>query len=234
MQFGFRRGHSTVHPLIHFINHLTKANNQKLYSIAIFCDLQKAFDTVDHEILLKKLALLGINNIALKWFTSYLSERSQCVDINGSLSEEKCLLLSVIQGSILGPILFLCYINDLPNCTSLFTTLFADDGTCLGKNANLQLLINYANNELQKIANWFLANKMAVNTSKTKFIIFRSQGKQIEQNECAASLNLETNGFVGIALNSQLSASKLKRASVNTGGTNSVTEEPLWTLSEDD
>ena len=82
----------------------------------------------------------------------------------------------------MGPILFLCYINDIHCCTSLFTTLFADDGTCLSKHKDLNILIEFVNAELQKIANWFLSNKMAVNTTKTKFIIFRTLGKKIDLN----------------------------------------------------
>ena len=83
---------------------------------------------------------MGVQGTALKWFESYLANRLQCVDINGTTSEEKCFNISVIQGSILGTILFLCYINDFCNCTSLFTTLFADDGTCLAKNKNLNVV----------------------------------------------------------------------------------------------
>ncbi len=106
----------------------------------IFIDLRKAFDVCSHEILLKKLSLMGITGPALKWFETYLKNRTQYVDLNGTKSEEKDLLLSVIQGSILGPILFLCYINDFHRCTSLFTTLFADDGSCLAKHKNLKVL----------------------------------------------------------------------------------------------
>jgi hypothetical protein len=153
-----------------------------MYCLGIFIDLRKAFDVCSHEILLKKLKLLGITGISLAWFESYLSDRTQTVDIGGTISEEKALLLSVIQGSILGPILFLCYINDIYTCTTLFTSLFADDGTGLAKDKNLTNLINYVNKELQKIANWFLSNKMAVNTAKTKYIIFRTHGKTIPDN----------------------------------------------------
>ena len=132
----------------------------------------------------KKLSLIGVNGTALNWFKSYLSNRTQCVDISNTISNVRNLLLSVIQGSILGPILFLVYINDLYRCTTLFTTLFADDGTCLARNQNLVALTTYVNAELNKITNWFIANKMCVNTSKTKFIIFRNQTKQID-NELA-------------------------------------------------
>ena len=181
-QYGFLPGRSTEQNLIHVTNYITNALNDKMYCVGVFIDLRKAFDVCSHSILLKKLSLMGIAGPALKWFESYLSNRKQYVDVNGTKSEEKDLLLSVIQGSILGPILFLCYINDFHRCTSLFTTLFADDGSCLAKHLNLKTLIEYVNLELQKVANWFLSNKMAVNTSKTKYIIFRSHGKQIQEN----------------------------------------------------
>ncbi len=121
-----------------------------MFCIGVFIDLRKAFDVCSHKILLKKLKNLGITGVNLKWFETYLTDRLQKVEINGTLSEEKCFNISVIQGSILGTILFLCYINDFFTCTSLFTTLFADDGTCLSKHKNLQTLVDYVNVELQK------------------------------------------------------------------------------------
>ena len=146
--------------------------------------LKKAFDVCSHEILLAKLEKMGIQNVALKWFKNYLSGRTQQVDINGQLSESRNLDISVIQGSILGPILFLCYINDFWTATNLFSALFADDTTCCGKGKKLDELVLFVNQELQKIATWFRANKMAVNTSKTKYIIFRTRGKQINPRDC--------------------------------------------------
>jgi hypothetical protein len=106
------------------------------------------------------------------------------VDISGNFSELFNLDISVIQGSTLGPILFLCYINDFLTATSLFSVLFADDTTCLAKGHNLRELTPFVSEELRKIANWFRSNKMALNTSKTKFIIFRTRGKPINGDEC--------------------------------------------------
>jgi Reverse transcriptase (RNA-dependent DNA polymerase) len=104
----------------------------------------------------------------------------QIVDINGTLSQTCNINISVLQGSILGPILFLCYINDLPNVTNLDMFLFADDASGLKASKNLPELIDQCNLEIQKLSNWFRANKMAVNTSKTKFIIFHTKGKRID------------------------------------------------------
>jgi hypothetical protein len=137
---------------------------------------------VPHKILLKKLQKLGITGVALRWFTSYLEGRTQRVDIEGNLSEIEALTISILQGSILGPILFLCFINDLPNCTDIMTLLFADDTAGLLSGSELQPLIQKANLELQKMAAWFRANKMAVNVSKTKYIIFKPRGKRIDLN----------------------------------------------------
>ncbi len=132
---------------------------------------------------------MGIQGLAHKWFTSYLQGRSQCVDIEGNFSDFLNLDISVIHGSTLGPILFLCYINDFYSATSLFSVLFADDTTCLSKGKVLKDLIDYVNGELQKIAMWFRSNKMAVNTSKTKFVIFRTRGKLINDEECVLLFN---------------------------------------------
>jgi hypothetical protein len=106
------------------------------------------------------------------------------VDINGNFSEFLDLDISVIQGSTLGPLLFLCYINDFWRCTTMFSVLFADDTTSLAKGQILEDVIRYVNCELQKMANWFRANKMSVNASKTKYIIFRTHNKPVDPLIC--------------------------------------------------
>ncbi len=118
----------------------------------------------------------------MEWFRSYLTSRSQKVDINGHFSNTLNLTCGVFQGSILGPLLFFCYINDIFNATDLATYLFADDTTCLAEHKNLNELITFVNSELQKLAVWFKANKMAVNVKKTQYIIFRTRGKKIDPN----------------------------------------------------
>jgi hypothetical protein len=181
-QYGFQHNKSTQHNLIQLTNFINTALNDKKYAIGIFLDLKKAFDVCSHSILIRKLQKLGIRDTALKWFTSYLQGRQQKVDINGSISSSRALDISVLQGSILGPILFLCYINDLHCNTNLFTSMFADDTACADADSDLNSLIARANTELKRIALWFRANKMVVNISKTKFIIFHNKGKTVDMN----------------------------------------------------
>jgi hypothetical protein len=188
-QYGFIPKRSAEHNLLQIINYVSEALNGGNFCVGVFLDLKKAFDVCSHSILLKKFKKMGINGVAHKWFENYLQGRTQKVDINGNLSSEQDLDISVIQGSTLGPILFLCYINDFFSATSLFSVLFADDTTCLSMGKKLNDLLIYVSSELQKIAVWFRANKMAVNTSKTKFIVFRTQGKKIEANECVLYFN---------------------------------------------
>ena len=145
-----------------------------LFTIAIFCDLQKAFDTVDHKILLKKLEGLGVRGIELKWFESYLSNRKQFVTLDGVNSILLDIILGVPQGSILGPLLFLIYINDLPLSSSLDDSLFADDTTLLKSHQNLDELSAIVNNEFQKVVHFFRSHKLSLHPEKTKFMLFSS------------------------------------------------------------
>jgi hypothetical protein len=179
-QYGFQRGRSTEHNLIQVTNFIGEALNEGKFCIGVFLDLKKAFDTVQHDILLRKLEKFGIKGTALNWFASYLSNRKQCVDINGVLSEFNDIIMSVFQGSSLGPILFLCFINDIYRCTNLNMFLFADDTNALSKHDNLSILIDSVNIELKKLALWFQANKLVINTSKTKYMIFRSKNRKID------------------------------------------------------
>jgi retron-type reverse transcriptase len=130
-QYGFQRGKSTEHNLLHVINNVGNALNDGMYCVGVFLDLKKAFDVCNHNILLKKMEKYGIVGTELEWFKSYLTGRSQVVDINGAHSNPHDIDISVIQGSILGPIMFLIYINDLPNATNPLTFMFADDTSML-------------------------------------------------------------------------------------------------------
>ena len=189
-QFGFQKNLSTENNLLHLTNYITKAINDGKFCIGIFLDLRKAFDVVNHDILLKKLSYLGIKNTELKWFASYLSNRFQCTDINGKLSTFKAILISVMQGSVLGPLLFLCFINDMYKASKLTALLFADDTACLASHNDIDELVNFCNTELQKLSNWFAANRISVNVKKCKFILFHNKGKKINTDNLKLSLNI--------------------------------------------
>ena len=171
-QFGFRSGHSTTHPMVHFLNKISESLNKKKHTVAIFCDLKKAFDTCNHTILLSKLKRYGISGIELEWFKSYLTGRKQFVNIKDRSSHLLEISLGVPQGSILGPLLFILYINDLPLSSKFLSLLFADDTTLLLTHDNRNILITEANEEFRKICEYFRVNKMVLHPDKTKFMLF--------------------------------------------------------------
>ena len=150
-QFGFRENYSTELAVNNIHEKLLHNMDKNLNSCAIFLDLAKAFDSVDHNILLRKLEKYGVRGLALKLFASYLSDRSQYVKVNGVKSLIRSIIYGVPQGSILGPLLFLIFINDLPDATSLYIKLFADDTFLCAQNANFTLLEAEVNSELDKV-----------------------------------------------------------------------------------
>jgi hypothetical protein len=170
-QFGFRSSHSTTHPMTLLMNKVATALNDKKHSLILFCDLKKAFDTCNHQILFNKLTKLGIRGTELAWFKSYLTDRKQFVDIDGNVSELLSILTGVPQGSILGPLLFLIYINDLPDCNKLFSLLFADDTALIHSSNNLDDLFDFTNSELKKLCTYFRANKLSLHPEKTKYLL---------------------------------------------------------------
>ena len=229
LQFGFRQKHSTNHALLSMTQQIKDIIDKGNLAVGVFVDFQKAFDTVNHKILLKKLEHYGVRGIANKWFSSYLANRQQYVTINGIKSETKQIIHGVPQGSVLGPLLFLIYINDLNACI-LFSTIrhFADD-------TNLLYTVDYSkprnrnplrklNIDLKSLNQWLLANKISLNATKTELIYFRNNRTQIPNG------NLKLNGvkleptsqikYVGITFDEHLTFkrhitllnSKLKRA----------------------
>ncbi len=182
-QFGFRKKSSTAHSLMEITEKIKESIDKGNYGCGIFIDLKKAFDTVNHKILLTKLEHYGIRDNLLKWFETYLTDRKQYVFYNGVSSELLSMSCGVPQGSVLGPLLFLLYINDLPNISDkLDFFLFADDTNIYYESDNLLNLEKIVNGELKKLSQWLNVNRLALNVSKTNFVIFRSIKKPLPHN----------------------------------------------------
>lgn len=210
-QYGFRKRHSTIHPIIHLLNDISSAqddvpNNKTL---AIYLDLSKAFDTISHSTLLNKLNHYGIRGVSHTWFSNYLSERNQYIEINNAKSSVSATTCGVPQGSILGPILFLIYINDIVNSCSIKLLSFADDTTIYASNPCLDSLFTTANTELTKLFTWLCANKLSLNIKKTKYSIF-SNVQSINTSKHTILLNdisiSRTSGdkFLGVTIDEKL------------------------------
>ena len=190
-QYGYRKGHSTELAALELADRLSQHLDKGDIPIAIFLDLSKAFDTLDHKILLSKLNYYGIKGTALKWFESYLSNRYQYVIYENTKSQQSQLFTGVPQGSVLGPLLFLIYMNDISNASDKFNSvLFADDTTLdnplktfdmIGTEHkyNKATLTNNLNFELKKIYDWLCVNKLSLNIGKTKFMLFHYRQRKI-------------------------------------------------------
>ena len=175
-QFGFRKFHSTATALLDCTNDWYVNLDRKMFNLVVLIDLKKEFDTVDHQILLRKLELYGIKGQALSFLNSYLSNRSQKCQINGFLSSEKVIRCGVPQSSILGPLFFLLYINDLPQCLSKTKPrLFADDTNLTASGNSITRLEAAVNSDLENLKKWLIANKLSLNVAKTEFMLIGSK-----------------------------------------------------------
>ena len=182
-QFGFRQGHSTSHALIEIMDNVRSAIDNDMYTCGIFIDLSKAFDTVNHAILLEKLHHYGIRGQTNKLFESYLTNRKQLVEIDKIRSTCKPITCGVPQGSVLGPLLFLIYINDMANkCPLGNIRLFADDTNIFLSHSNIVELYKNAQLVLTYLFKWFKDNKLTVNSSKSNFTIFTTPYKRRKVN----------------------------------------------------
>ena len=175
-QSGFRKGFSTCFSLLRTTNEWLVNMDNGLINGVVFLDLEKAFDTVDHGILIKKLEFYGIKNNTLRWFTSYLSDRKQICKVGMSVSNSENITTGVPQGSNLGPLLFLLYINDLPRCLdSSVPALFADDTNLTVSGVTATEIQDNLEIELNKVHMWLLANKLTLNAKKTEFMLIGSR-----------------------------------------------------------
>ena len=167
LQFGFRQQYSTSHALINITENIRKTLDDGNIGCGVFADLQKAFDTVDHQILLAKLNHYGICGVSNDWFIIYLSHRNQYVSINGYESGLAALNCGVPQGSVLGPLLFLLYINDLNQAIKFCKVHhFADDTNLLCLSNSIKKLNKLVNADLKHLVNWLNANKISFNVKK--------------------------------------------------------------------
>ena len=180
-QFGFRKGLATYMPILLIQDLITKSFEEDEYIVGIFLDLKKAFDTVDHNILCKKLQKYGISGKSLCILKSYLADRQQTVNIRDSFSELRDIKIGVPQGSILGPLLFIIYINDLVNVddTCKFF-IYADDTAIFFKHNNPTFLQNQINAALPKISEWLQANFLSLNVSKTIYQLYSKHKSHID------------------------------------------------------
>ena len=211
-QFGFRKGHSTYMPIMLLVDRLVRAMERGDFVIGLFLDFSKAFDTVDHKILIEKLEHYGIRGIALDWLVSYLDNRQQFVTYNEISSSRKTMLCGVPQGSILGPILFLLYINDLVNvCEHSMPFLFADDTNLFTSGSNLLELATVVNDELKSISLWLKVNKLSLNVKKTHFMVFTSKKQVPKIKICIDEHSIaeeKSTKFLGIHIDNKLNWKK--------------------------
>eukprot|EP00732_Lithocolla_globosa_P001360 Lithocolla_globosa_v1_NODE_661_length_3486_cov_8.188283.p1 type:complete len:286 gc:universal NODE_661_length_3486_cov_8.188283:2167-1310(-) len=180
-QYGFLKKISTTTALLDFCELLLQHLDIKsMKGTGTFIDFSKAFDTVNHEILLTKLALYGIDGPALQLIQSYLSGRTQVVKIDHIVSDEMTITCDVPQGSILGPLFFILYINDLPQALSHSSPyMFVDYTTILTLNTNFQILQNNALQDLKSLSTWCKVNLLTINCSKTAYLLLCSAQTQI-------------------------------------------------------
>lgn len=175
-QSGFRSLHSTLTALLEATNSWSVNIDNGLLNGVVFIDLTKAFNTINHEIILRKMSYLGVDLAAIKWLSSYLSGRTQRCSIGGKLSSARTLSCDVPQGSVLGPLLFLIYINDLPNSLrGAAPRLFADDTNLTISAKTLTELELALTPELNNLSCWLKANKLSVNVAKTELLIIGSR-----------------------------------------------------------
>ena len=174
-RYGFRKHHSTAsaYALTCLFDKISSAIDNKECTVGIFIDLSKAFDTVDHNILISKLEHYGVRGTSLGGFERYLSNRQQYVEFNGVSSESCEIKCGVPQGSILGPLLFLLYINDLCNVSKVVDfILFADDTNIFFSHKDFYLPPGIFNSEMLKLTQWCRANKLSINFKKSNFMVY--------------------------------------------------------------
>ena len=212
LQFGFRKQRSCEQLLFKILDYIGNERHENKHVLNIYIDLRKAFDTCNYQVMFKKLEHYGLSVQAVNWFKSYLSDRRMYTRVEGTDSGMEDILCGVPQGSILGPLLFLIYINDLPHATKLFTALYADDTTFAHSHKNMDKLFSEANQLLAEVEDWFNANFLSLHPGKTRFILFsnkKSEHKLYLQNKVIERIqeggNESSFKLVGVFLDENLS-----------------------------
>ena len=207
-QYGFRKAYSTVLALIGITDYIKRLLDERNYVISIFIDFKKAFDMVDHEIFLYKLDCCGIRGFANDFFRSYLTNRHQYTVINGVNSELRTVSCRVPQGSVLGPLFFLLYINDLHRSIGDNLVIsYADDTAIITSNPDLESARYQAKELFTKLYHWCVANKLSINSEKNSFVLFHSKNKPIPRNftciqtEVMQINRVESVQYIGMLLN---------------------------------
>ena len=209
-QYGFRAGHSTAMAILDMVERVRAAWADKDCAIGVFIDLKKAFDTVDHDILLQKMEHYGIRGQALKLLASYLKERTQYVCYGGYESERGKVECGVPQGSVLGPLFFLIYVNDMVRASSeVELVLFADDTNIFARGKAHGELIDKVNRGLHELSKWFRCNRLTLNLKKTEYIFFgasASKGVTLKEVKIGDEVIRRVNGarFLGVWVDEKL------------------------------
>ena len=205
--------HSTHTVLLEATNDWYLNIDNSPLNVVLFLDLKEAFDTVNHQVLLEKLKLYGVDAHAFLWFTSYLSDRKQCTYVNGSLSSCLPIICGVPQGSVFGPLLLLIYINDLQACPfSSSVTMYAGDTCFTSSESDPETLQLRLNSDLKIVHTWLQANKLILNVKKTKYLIIASNHRlnQLEhdfdiQVQDQSLLTLNSYRYLGIDVDETVS-----------------------------
>ena len=212
-QFGFQKGKSTENAITSIISQILDAREKKESSFCIFLDFAKAFDTVNHDILLEKLKFYGVKDEAQAWFKSYLTNRSQYTQVGSTLSDVGYIKHGVPQGSVLGPLLFLIYINDITESSMILKFyLFADDTTVFYSSKTNPETESILNRELSKVSDWLAANKLSLNVSKSNFLHFHfgnttKETVKIEINNTAVE-ETDSTKYLGVYIDNKLNWKK--------------------------
>ena len=208
-QYRFRKNMDTDTALANYIDYLLSGFKDGKYTVSIFMDLSKAFDVLNHTILKNKLEHYGFRSNFLNFLMDFIQDREYFVSANGYTSHKKTVNIGVPQGSTLGPLLFLLYINDMINCSDILNfSLFADDSTASHSDSNLDSTLATIKTEFRKVLDWLLANKLIINLQKTNLMLFTNRARP-----ATISLNIDNNTiteisetkFLGVMVDNQLS-----------------------------